>query len=315
MCGVPFHLLTCQCRVGQPSLGSAVNRQTVRKTRAPLAFWSYNDFGMRRLISITAFALFLAVPVWAQHGGGGHGGGGGHAGGFGGGHGGGFSGGHAGGFSGHSSGGFSGSHSSPSVHAYGGPLSSAAPRSFSGRTSFSQRNFSRGPFLHERFRTYRYNRNWYWGGYGYPWWGWGYPWGYYDPWWWWGDESYNNNEYDQNVAAAAEMNRENLEEQRMLRQEEAEGDQDVYAPSYRAPRAAPSAEEHGVAVMPATVLVFRDQHKEEIENYAIVGQTLWNFAPQHTEKISLADLDIPATTKANADHGVTFRVPVPGEAQ
>ena len=55
---------------------------------------------MRRLMAITAFALFLAVPVWAQRGGGGHGGfGGGHAGGFGG---------HAGGFGGHA--GFSGGH-------------------------------------------------------------------------------------------------------------------------------------------------------------------------------------------------------------
>jgi len=269
---------------------------------------------MRRLIAITAFALVLTVPVWAQHGGGGHGGGGGHAGGFGGGHGGGVGSGHAGGFSSHSGGGFSGSHSSPSVHAYSGPLASA-PHSFSGRTNFSQRSFSHGPFLHDNFRINTFNRYAYWGRYGYPWWGWGWPWGFYDPWWWWNDDSYNNDDYDQNVAAAAEMNQQNLEEQRMLRQEEAEGDQDVYAPSYRAPRAASSAEEHAVAMMPNTVLVFRDQHKEEIENYAIVGQTLWNFAPKHTEKISIADLDLPATTKANADRGVTFRVPVPGEAQ
>jgi ribosomal 50S subunit-associated protein YjgA (DUF615 family) len=67
--------------------------------------------------------------------------------------------------------------------------------------------------------------------------------------------------------------------------------------------------------MPATVLVFRDQHKKEIQNYAIVGQTLWNFSSQHTEKIPLADLDLQATTKANEDQGVTFRVPASGEAQ
>ncbi len=277
---------------------------------------------MRRLIAITAFALFLAVPVWAQHGGGGHGGGGGHAGGFGGGHGGGSSGGHAGGFSSHSGGGFSGSHSSPNVHAYSGPLSSTAPRSFSGRTSFSQqRNFSRSPFLHNGVRFNTFNRYRYWGRYGYPWWGWGWPWGWYDPWWWWNDDSYDNNgaydngsyynSDDQNVDAAARINQ---EQQRMLQQEQADGDQDAYAP-YQGPRRPAGDEAKGAAMMPNTVLVFRDQHKEEIANYAIVGQTLWNFAPQHTEKISLADLDIPATTKANADRGVTFRVPVPGEAQ
>jgi hypothetical protein len=63
------------------------------------------------------------------------------------------------------------------------------------------------------------------------------------------------------------------------------------------------------------VLVFRDQHKQEVHNYAIIGQTLWNFAPQRTEKIPLSDLDLPATTKANDDRGLTFRVPGTGEAQ
>jgi hypothetical protein len=272
---------------------------------------------MRRLMAITAFALFLAVPVWAQHGGGGHGGGGGHSGGFGGG-------GHAGGFSGHS-GGFSGSHSSPNVHSYSGPLSSASPHnfsgnSFSGNSRFSQRNFSRGPFLHDNFRINSFNRYGYgYGRYGYPWWGYGWPWGYYDPWWWNDDSydngSYNNGDYNQNVADAAQMNQQNLEEQRMFRQEEADGDQDAYAPSNQGPRRPLNDVDHPVAMMPNTVLVFRDQHKEEIENYAIIGQTLWSFAPGLTQKISVADLDLPATTKANSDRGVTFRVPTAAEAQ
>ena len=58
-----------------------------------------------------------------------------------------------------------------------------------------------------------------------------------------------------------------------------------------------------------TVLIFRDQHREEVQNYAIVGETLWTFAPQKTRKIPLDDLDIPATQKANDDRGVDFRVP------
>ena len=66
---------------------------------------------------------------------------------------------------------------------------------------------------------------------------------------------------------------------------------------------------------PATVLVFRDQHKQEVQNYAIVGQTLWNFAPQHTQKIPLSELDLPATTKANDERGVDFRVPGANEGQ
>jgi hypothetical protein len=62
------------------------------------------------------------------------------------------------------------------------------------------------------------------------------------------------------------------------------------------------------------VLVFRDQHRQEIQNYAISGTTLLAFAPHRTQRISLADLDIPATTKANDNRGLDFRVPG-GEAQ
>jgi len=67
--------------------------------------------------------------------------------------------------------------------------------------------------------------------------------------------------------------------------------------------------------MPPTVLVFRDQHQQEVQNYAIVGQTLWNFSPGRTQKIPLANLDLSATEKANDDRGVTFRVPTTNEAQ
>jgi hypothetical protein len=63
------------------------------------------------------------------------------------------------------------------------------------------------------------------------------------------------------------------------------------------------------------VLVFRDQHRQEVQNYAIVGQTLWSFAPQHTKKIPLDDLDLPATSKANDERGVDFHVPGTGQGQ
>ena len=106
------------------------------------------------------------------------------------------------------------------------------------------------------------------------------------------------------------MNRQNLEEQQMLRQEQADGDQDVYMREHHnVPNAASGDEKKGTPVLPATVLVFRDQHKEEIDNYAIVGQTLYNFQPQHTEKISLSRLDLPATAKANDDRGMKFSLP------
>ena len=274
---------------------------------------------MRRLMLSSAFALCLAIPLWAQHGGGGHGGGGGHSGGgFGGGHA-GFSGGHSGGFSGGSrvSGGM---RSAPSVSRGFARGPAFSPRS-SGVRAFS-RPLNR-PFLHDGFRGSRTRnfgfRN---GCFGIPCRGFGFysPWayGYYDPYWydpyWFSDsDSSDDSGYDQDVAAAAEMNRQSLEEQQMMRQEQADGDQDAYARPV--PRRAVPREAEGAPILPDTMLVFRDQHKQEVHNYAIIGQTLWNFAPQHTEKIPLSDLDLPATTKANEDRGVTFRVPDGGEGQ
>jgi hypothetical protein len=58
-----------------------------------------------------------------------------------------------------------------------------------------------------------------------------------------------------------------------------------------------------------TELVFRDGHNEEVDNYAIVGSTLWVFNEQQARKIQIAELDIPATRKANDDKGVDFMLP------
>jgi hypothetical protein len=58
-----------------------------------------------------------------------------------------------------------------------------------------------------------------------------------------------------------------------------------------------------------TILVFRDGHRSEIRNYAIVGKTLWVFTEQRARKISVSDLDIDATRRVNAGHGV--EVPFP----
>jgi hypothetical protein len=59
----------------------------------------------------------------------------------------------------------------------------------------------------------------------------------------------------------------------------------------------------------STVLVFKDGHTSDVLNYAIVGDTLFDFAAGHTNKILLADLDLPATRKANDDRGVDFEIP------
>ncbi|MGA2358561.1 MAG: hypothetical protein ABSF66_06145 [Terriglobales bacterium] len=50
-------------------------------------------------------------------------------------------------------------------------------------------------------------------------------------------------------------------------------------------------------------------------NYAIVGDTLFDFGTGRTKKILLTDLDLPATRKANDDRGVDFQVPASAARQ
>src|SRR5438094_22517 len=63
------------------------------------------------------------------------------------------------------------------------------------------------------------------------------------------------------------------------------------------------------ADQPQTVLVFKDGHQAEIQNYAVVGQTLYDLSPGHYRKIALAELDLKATAKENDDRGISFQLP------
>jgi len=259
---------------------------------------------MRRLHPVAAFVLLVAlVPVSAQMRGGAHASSGGH---------GGFAG--RGNFGGHVGGGhvFGGA---PSGRGFSGARFQS--KGFSRNSSFHQANVFRGDrfrrdrsrgdrFGHRRFRNFGFGNCFgcsSWGGW--PWW---YS-GYYDPYWYWDSHSSYDEDRERDLQLAQEMNAQSLEEQRMRRQE----DQDLYARSDPPPqtREVQTPEAPG----PATVLVFRDQHKLEVQNYAIVGQTLWNFTGQRTQKIPLAELDLTATAKANDERGVDFRVPGAGEGQ
>lgn len=77
--------------------------------------------------------------------------------------------------------------------------------------------------------------------------------------------------------------------------------------------AAPQQPPEPVVAQPATVLIFKDGHHADVVNYAIVGDTLFDFADGLTRKILLADLDLKATQKANNAAGVEFKLP-PGSA-
>jgi hypothetical protein len=255
---------------------------------------------MRYPLAIALFLVLAAsMPLHAQHGGG-HAGGGGHA--SSGGHG-GFS--SHGSFSGHASAGHaysgvrSGSAFVPRTYARGSSRPALSSRSFNSRT-FNSRGFNRNRSTTFRIGTYGFRNNCF----GFPCrYGYGYPWGYgaFDPYWWWDSgSSYDQDQQDQ-TGLADEMNQQSLDEQRMRQQD----DQDAYARS--APPYQHQAERTEAA--PATVLIFRDQHKQEVQNYAIVGLTLWTFDPHHSERIPLSDLDLAATAQANDDRGVRFRLP------
>jgi hypothetical protein len=260
---------------------------------------------MRRLLSFAAFAVFLAlIPAQGER----HaGGGGGRAM---------TSAGHAGGFTARGS---SGHASGPRRGGFAAPRGRSGP-GHSFRSSFRQPGFhqpdrggSRDGRRGFRARDFRFQhgfrdcfgcRRWR----GYPWW---YA-GYYDPYWGWDSSSYDYDEdHERQLALAEEMDQRSLERQRVLDQQ----DQDPYAlPSASSSRAPASDNEtHGPSQ--ATVLVFRDQRREEVQNYAIVGQTLWIFSPLRTEKIPLAEIDLAASAKANEDRGVEFRLPGTAEGQ
>jgi hypothetical protein len=246
---------------------------------------------MRRLLTFAAFLLIISVvPVCAQHGGG-HGSSGGSHGGFSGGHS-SFSGSH-GRFVGHS--GFVG-HGS----VVGG---SHVASHFGSHVGSGQRSFVRGD--HSRNGRVGF-RNRYGYGYGYPYYGYPlYAYGGIDPYWWWDTYSSNDQDDAQQREEAAEMNAQNLEQQQALREQ----DQDAYARPMSRPHASPARAAEQAENSPATVLVFRDQHQREIQNYAIVDEMLWIFTPQRIEKVPLAVLNVPATIKANDDRGVGFRLP------
>jgi len=88
----------------------------------------------------------------------------------------------------------------------------------------------------------------------------------------------------------------------LMREEQAERDARS-APAAQVP-AAPEEKS------PPTVFIYRDGHQMEADNYAILGQTLYIFAGQGTRRIALADLDLPATARANEKLGVDFTAPV-----
>jgi hypothetical protein len=242
---------------------------------------------MRRWIFMAALVTALAVtPLWAQRGGGhgGMGGGGAHGGYAGATHGGAYGGsGYHGGYGGYRGG-----------YGYGYP--------------------GHYPYYPGRYPYYgRYPWWGYRGGYGYGW--WGYPWW---GWGWYGGAGWSGGYYSdpaQSYPAYVSPPPENpnanvtYEQQQEINQLNDEVARLRADQQSGAARNAPSQLPPKAQIQASTVLVFRDKHTEEIENYAIVGKTLWVFTEQRARRIPIAELDVPATTKANEARGIDFRLP------
>lgn len=60
---------------------------------------------------------------------------------------------------------------------------------------------------------------------------------------------------------------------------------------------------------PATVFIFKDGHQVETRNFAIMGDTLYDFSTSVLKKVQLSDLDKDKTIQANEDRGITVKLP------
>lgn len=85
------------------------------------------------------------------------------------------------------------------------------------------------------------------------------------------------------------------------------------------PSAAPAAASAAQAAQPQqpmrqAELVFRDGHREKIQNYVIHGDAIYASVEYWktgawTKKILFSELNVPATLKLNQERGVKFRLP------
>ena len=275
---------------------------------------------MPRWLFIAALgAALLATPLWAQRGGGGGhggmGGGGAHAG---------YSGG--GGYAARSGGGYA-------YHGGGGyarvPSYSYAPHAganWSGTSrGWNGSNWNGGDGSNGGHGPYR---PWGWGWRGYPGWGFGYAgWGGYPGWGssgglgWYDSSYYADNSYPYNTYNAQTYpsyvyvtpnDSSDSSQTYQVQQDEIDRlNNEVDRLRTQGPSQDQASRPQGktTEIHAETVLVYRDGHAEEVQNYAIVGKTIWVFNEARAKKIPLTDLDLAATKRDNEDRGIDFVVP------
>jgi len=293
---------------------------------------------MKRFAAVALLVAWFALPVCAQRGGGGHGGGfGGH-----------FSGGFHGGFGGHASGGFRGGVSSPRFSAprystrfaarpygyYGRPgYGASTSRAFRSYNNYNHnygynRNHAgfRAPYRREGRGAGRF-RSPYFSGYGFPFFAYGLPdWigigpvGCYPDF-----EIYDNDnagDYgpwcDQQLAPEQGQNQDQ-DQPTIYGNDGYYGDGGTGSPEYAPPansppQYAPPPPADQPLKAPAdeivTMIIFKDgRPAEQVHNYALTPSMLY-VLDRHKQDIPVGQIDLAATEKANRAAGIEFQIPV-----
>jgi hypothetical protein len=259
---------------------------------------------MRRLLLMAAVVAFSLVPltVFAQRGGGMHGGGfAGHAGfsSHSGMRAGGFGGGMRGGSPGMMSGARFSSHHSGTWHGGSGSWHGG-----SGSWHGGSHHRHSGPnlIIGSRFR-FRYPY------YAYA------PFGYYSPFWWdWYSSSYDRSDNDDNYVAQRQTQQQFDQLYQQIQDLRDERDEREYGRAQSQPAPVPPAPTRSEATIQpdmSVVLVYLDKRIEEIKNYAVANEKVVVFDNNRIRKIPLADIDLAATMKLNDERGVNFQIPNP----
>ena len=156
-------------------------------------------------------------------------------------------------------------------------------------------------FDHFHNRRFVFVTPYYYGGYYPPYYGdYGYP--YYS--------SFGTSSYDQTNNGSADLSNQMSQLSSELQQLRYENDSlRSSLEEQRRPAPPPLSTTSKPVDEPATVIVYRDGRRAEVQSYAIVGSTLWLLSSTRAAKVPLSDVDLDKTTKANADRGVEFLTP------
>jgi hypothetical protein len=143
--------------------------------------------------------------------------------------------------------------------------------------------------------------------YAYPFWG---AYGYYSPYYdSAGGDAYQESEVRRLAAQVDQLNAElaRMREEQALREYERELARAQEDAAHRS-RSSASTGTVTPAQQPAipTTLIFRDGKHQDVQNYAVVGKTLWIFNDERAHKVPLDTLDLDATRKANELKGSEF---------